>query len=300
MSEAASRRARARHLHVGSATKRRGLRRPVGRTATAILAALATMTLGGQAAFAGNVGVAAAQRVAQAQTAEEQESPTTREADPAPPPPDPSDPPRWWQRIRLAIGPGIVTERASGQGTSDDLTVDVAIINGSRRAFLPFGLLRGLNKAGFTPAVRLSIRPRQTSAVDTLQRGARSFGHISLRPLMGGVRWSHGLSSNLSVELFGVAGYSFNSFDVNDNDERPGDEPRVVLPAAVASVDDSVAWEMGGKIWVDLHPRVALTTGASFMRTKPQVTLIDGSRRPWDGSRVRMEAGVVFAILKGR
>lgn len=125
-------------------------------------------------------------------------------------------------------------------------------------------------------------------------------GSVNLRPLMGGIRWSRPIRPRVAAELFAVTGYSFNGFDeAEDGEERP-EGPRVVLPSSVSTVSNSWVWEAGARLWFELHPRVAFTTGLSYLRTRPSVTLLDGSQRSWDGDRVRIEAGIAFTLVKKR
>lgn len=210
------------------------------------------------------------------------------------------DPPRWWQKMGVALGPGIRIERVADDATTDDVTVDFTLINraggGGGLPFDPFNR----QWKGFAPALRLSVIPRRTAAVDMLEEGAVYLGRVNLRPLMGGIRWSRPIRPRVAAELFAVTGYSFNGFDeAEDGEERP-EGPRVVLPSSVSTVSNSWVWEAGARLWFELHPRVAFTTGLSYLRTRPSVTLLDGSQRSWDGDRVRIEAGIAFTLVKKR
>jgi hypothetical protein len=63
-------------------------------------------------------------------------------------------------------------------------------------------------------------------------------------------------------------------------------------------IDNSLALEFGGRLWFDLLPRTYLMGGISFLRTRPALTLADGSREVWKADRFRLEMGVAFLVLR--
>ena len=220
---------------------------------------------------------------------------------PEQPPAPAEDKPRWWQRITFAIGPGIGFERVSGT-TMDDVTVEFFPINKNGNVgALPFGLSNHFAKGGFSPAMRVNVRARSTEAISAVEAELVSLGRINLKPVMGGVRWSLPLQQRLSTAIWAVTGYSFNRFDTKGAGGLPRHgRPVVALPASVQNLTNSWAWEMGGRLSFEMHPRVAFVTGVSLLHTKPTMTLTDGSQHLWDGNRFRLETGIAFTLLKGR
>jgi hypothetical protein len=92
-----------------------------------------------------------------------------------------------------------------------------------------------------------------------------------------------------------MAGYSFNEVDTA---QTPTGVPRLVLTQAVDRIDNSLALEVGGRLWLALHPRAYLMGGVSFLRTRPALTLADGSQEVWKADRFRLETGVAFLVLR--
>jgi hypothetical protein len=225
--------------------------------------------------------------------------------DPERPPPTDEKPAgeKWWESLSLIVGPGIRGEKLADDAAKNEMAFDFVIVRrrgggGLRSGLGLFG--GGGRRDGLAPTLKLSLRPRNTEAVDTFDPGATSFGTVKLRPMMAGVVWSRTIRPKWSAELMGVAGYSFNAFDESEEGEVAGDTARVVLPSSVATIENSFAWELSAKLWYDLHPRVAVTTGLSFLRARPELTLTDGSRRTWNGDRLSVEAGVAIRLFGRR
>jgi hypothetical protein len=150
-------------------------------------------------------------------------------------------------------------------------------------------------KSGFVPQGRMGVRPQTTAAVSSKEAGAEGFGSLRLRPFMAGLGYVQPISPRLSVVASGMAGYSFNKVDTA---ETPADVPRLVLARPVYRIDNSLALEFGGRLWFDLLPRTYLMGGISFLRTRPALTLADGSREVWKADRFRLEMGVAFLVLR--
>jgi hypothetical protein len=209
---------------------------------------------------------------------------------------------KWWQRFNVAVGPGVRIERLTTDLAASELTFTPVLINrrvaGGGRSW--FGWLGGGSRDGLAPTFTLNLRARRTEIVNTLESDGISFGDLNLRPIMAGVRWRRTVRPKWTAEIFGMTGYSFNDFNPADGDEEPGRGPRAVLPRAVATIDNSWAWQVGGKVWFDVLPRLSLMTGASFLGTRPRYTLTDGSAYVWDGDRLSVDIGIAVVLFKGR
>ena len=136
--------------------------------------------------------------------------------------------------------------------------------------------------------------------MESLSPGARALGTARFRLIMAGLKWTQPLAPRWALQAYGVAGYSFNRFVTSDNGQAPRGAPQSVLPSPIATIRNSAAAETGLKVTFDIHPQVALTTGAAFMMTKPQLVLTDGSRRSWDASRARLETAILFRVYGTR
>jgi hypothetical protein len=112
---------------------------------------------------------------------------------------------------------------------------------------------------------------------------------------MAGLGWVQPIAPRLSLVASGVAGYSFNRVD---QAKTPARASRLVLSEPVDRIDNSFAWELAGRLWYDVHPRIYLMAGASFLRTRPTLTLASGSERSWKADHFRIEMGVAVLVLK--
>ncbi len=72
------------------------------------------------------------------------------------------------------------------------------------------------------------------------------------------------------------------------------------MPGSVVSVGNSFATELSSRVWFDVTDRVSLMAGLSFLHTRPELTLSDGTRRPWSADQLRLQTGIAFTILKPR
>jgi hypothetical protein len=192
---------------------------------------------------------------------------------------------RWWPPVDLAVGAGVKWQFPLEQAASNSTTVEVIGRPSPRR------------KAGIIPQGRMGMPARTTAAVSGNGAGAQDFGALRLRPLMAGLGWVQSIAPRLSLVASGVAGHSFNSVD---KAETPARASRLVLSEAVDRIDNSFAWELAGRLWYDVHPRIYLMGGASFLRTRPTLTLVSGSQQAWKADQIRIETGVVFLVLRRR
>ncbi len=72
------------------------------------------------------------------------------------------------------------------------------------------------------------------------------------------------------------------------------------MPGSVVSVGNSFATELSSRVWFDVTDRVSLMAGLSFLHTRPELTLSDGTRRPWSADKLRLQTGIAFTVLKPR
>jgi hypothetical protein len=112
---------------------------------------------------------------------------------------------------------------------------------------------------------------------------------------MVGVGWVQPIAPRLSAVLSGLAGYSFNRYDKADTSTNT---LHLVVPAAVDRISDSSALEVSGRLWFDVHPRLYLMGGASLLRTRPTLTLVNGSQEVWKADQIRLETGVAILIFR--
>ena len=190
---------------------------------------------------------------------------------------------RWWPPMDLAIGAGFKWQFPLEQAASNSTIVEI-IGRPSPRA-----------RAGLIPQGRMGMPARTTAAVSGSGDGPQGFGGLRLRPLMAGLGWVQPIVPRLSLVASGVAGYSLNSVDKT---ETPARASRLVLSEAVDRIDNSFAWELAGRLWYDLHPRIYLMGGASFLRTRPTLTLVSGTQQAWKADQIRIETGVAFLVLR--
>jgi len=193
--------------------------------------------------------------------------------------------PRWWPPFDLAVGAGFEWQFPLEQAASNGTIVEV------------IGRPSPRTKAGIIPMGRMGIPARTTAAVSGNGAGAQGFGALRLRPLMAGLGWVQPIAPRLSLVASGVAGYSFNSVD---KAETPANASRLVLSEPVDRIDNSFAWELAGRLWYDVHPRIYLMGGASFLRTRPTLTFVSGSQQAWKADQIRIETGVAFLVLRRR
>jgi len=211
--------------------------------------------------------------------------------EPAPKPavavPAPDEPPvseRKWPPFGLAIGAGVREIVPTGDSTSTFTTITPIA------RFVPRNY-----RAGLVPAFRIGLGKQRTTLIDSAGGGQTQAGTVFVRPFTAGLGWSQPVANRLSMVFAGTAGYAWNGFDATDNGRG---HPRLTVPAAVVNIDNSFAWELSGRAWLDLTPRVSLMGGVSFLSTHPDLTLSDGSRRAWNANQLRLEAGVAFTVLK--
>jgi hypothetical protein len=193
-------------------------------------------------------------------------------------------PERKWPPFGLAIGVGIREIVPTGDSTSNFTTLTPVA------RFIPRD-----HRAGLVPAIRLGLGKQRTTLVESVGAGQTQSGSVFVRPLTLGLGWSQPVANRMSMVFSGTAGYSWNGFDASDNGRG---HPQLLVPVSVVDVKNSFAWELSGRAWFDINPRVSLMGGVAFLSTHPDLTLADGSTRPWNASQLRIEGGVAFTVLK--
>jgi hypothetical protein len=113
---------------------------------------------------------------------------------------------------------------------------------------------------------------------------------------MGGVSYVYPIKPRLSGVVSGLMGYSVNRLDRSADDDT--DTARLVLPEPVTQLENSVAWEVGGRLWYELGPRVNLVSGLSYLHTRPTLTLANQSTYVWNADQVRIEVGLAFTVFR--
>lgn len=200
---------------------------------------------------------------------------------------------RWlnFDHIGIAVGPS-VTVRRSGWMSSDEVTPGIA-----------GGFFRGAGfgdreHAGLVPAFRFDIFPRRLSVVDTTSAAAGTAnapGTIRMRSLMAGLGWSQPLGQSTSAVISGVLGRAFNSISSATTSTRGAPFDVATSPA---SIGDAAEWEVSGRVWHRLRPRIVILTGISYDRMRPTLAFADGAQRTSNFDTVRADLGVAFTIYK--
>jgi len=196
-----------------------------------------------------------------------------------------TSPGRKWPPFGIGIGPGVLGLVPTGDSTNPQasLTVVGRFIRSRRRP------------AGLVPALRFSLGGQKTELITS---NAVAYGSVHVRPLMGGVGWSQPIADRVSTVFSVVVGYSWNGLDLSDL--KTSGRPRLTEPGAVVSVGNSFATELSSRLWFDVTNRVSLMAGLSFLHTRPELTLNDGTTRPWSADQLRLQTGIAFTILKPR
>jgi hypothetical protein len=221
-------------------------------------------------------------------TAPSQPPQTQTPAEPQTQTPTPADeekePTRKWPPFGLAFGAGVRVTAPTGDSTTAFVTPTPVA------RFVPRA-----HRSGLVPAIRLGLGKQRTTLVETTAAGQTQVGSVYVRPLTFGLGWSQPVAHRVSMVFSGSAGYSWNGFDPTDNGRG---HPQLLLPSSVVNISNSFAWELSSRAWFDLTPRVSFLGGLSFLATRPDLTLADGSTRAWSANQIRIEAGIAFTVLK--
>jgi hypothetical protein len=191
---------------------------------------------------------------------------------------------RKWPPFGIALGVGVREIVPEGDSTSGYTTLTPVA-----------RFIRNGHRAGLVPAFRIGLGKQRTTLIESGAAGDVQVGSIYVRPLTAGLGWSQPVANRLSMVFSGTVGYSWNGFQSDDNGRG---HPQLRLPSTVVDIGNSFAWELSGRAWFDINPRVSLMGGLSFLSTRPDLTLADGSTRTWNASQLRIEAGIAFTVLK--
>lgn len=176
---------------------------------------------------------------------------------------DDTAPQRW-----LAIGATVRFTRSS-----DDAVASVTDLT-------PFVRLR--RSAGWRPDIGFGWTSR---ALEAGIAGAPALATVRSKPVMGGIAYQQPVGqASLSLAL--VAGYSFNSLDL--------DETRT-SPVRAVGVSNSFAWRPSATLWYDVTNRVGLQVSIGYLATRPEVTFAS----PTELTTKTIDAGAVMLSIGG-
>jgi hypothetical protein len=218
--------------------------------------------------------------IARAQDRPDQQTPKPDQ--PAPQQDETSSPSRKWPPFGIALGVALREVVPAGDSTSTYTTATPLV------RFIPRN-----HRKGLVPALRLGLGQQPTTLVDA--GSGQTAGSVHLRPLMLGAGWSQPVGQRLTLVFTGTAGYSWNGVDATDNGHG---SPRLLVPSTVVGVGNSSAWELSGRAWFDVTPRVGVLVGTNFLLTRPNLRLATGTTLPWSANQVRIDVGVAFTVLK--
>lgn len=173
---------------------------------------------------------------------------------------------------RVSAGVGVTFYESTGRGIDDAVRLTP--------------ILRG-RRSGFGPALGFNwlateIVPRSTAI------GVR--GDLRVRPIMVGPSYTV-VRGRVALSAAVVGGYSFNRV-------------AAIVPnggsAATLRVDNSLAWAPGATVAIDLSRRFGLVTQASYLVTRPRLTLRSGEfvdRSRWKADTLVVQFGVVVGLF---
>lgn len=134
---------------------------------------------------------------------------------------------------------------------------------GARASLQP--LVRFGSGSGFGPAIAFEWFD---ATVVTSPDAPQDAGHVTLRPVMAGVRYSVSIG-RVSFSPSLVAGYAFNSMRVPEEGQAVG------LPIDVAN---SFVWRPGLSVWIDTSLRTCVNLSIGRAITSPRITFVESGR----------------------
>ena len=149
--------------------------------------------------------------------------------------------------------------------------------------------------AGLIPAFSVDIFPKHVFAIDTATGSANVTSMISARSVMAGLGWSQPLSGAVSAVVTGSAGYVFNSVGTTT---RTGGSSQFAVSAPPASIANSTAWNLTGRLWYQPHSRLVVLGGLSYYHTRPALALVGASPQAWNMDEFRAQLGVAYTIYR--
>ncbi len=105
-------------------------------------------------------------------------------------------------------------------------------------------------------------------ATPLVPRGAAAVGHVRIRPVMAGLRYTVSMG-RLSIVPSLVAGYAFNSLDVAET----GAAERLSVDVA-----NSFAWRAAVSLWFETGRRTAFHAQVGRVVTSPRFTVVEEGR----------------------
>ncbi len=173
---------------------------------------------------------------------------------------------------RFSAGAGVTFYESTGRGIDDAVRLTP--------------VLRG-RRSGFGPALGFNwlateVVPRSTAT------GVR--GDLRVRPVMIGPSYTV-VRGRVASSAAVVGGYSFNRIAAIVADGSP---------AVTLRVANSLAWAPTATVAIDLSRRFGLVTQASYLVTRPTVTLRSGEledRSPWKADTLVVQVGVVVGLF---
>lgn len=197
---------------------------------------------------------------------------------------------RWLHldHFGVALGPSVNVRRPGWTGR-DEVSPGIA-----------GGFFRGAGigrrgRPGLIPALKFDIFPKRVSVVDTANGSANALSTIKMRSLMGGLGWSQPVGQSASVVITGVAGRAFNGVAAATG--KPRGTPFDVA-SSPAAIQNSLGWEVSGRLWHRLRPATVILAGVSYYRTRPRLTFADGTQRESNFDNVRADVGIAFTLYR--
>ena len=142
------------------------------------------------------------------------------------------------------------------------------------------------HRNGFGPALGLNWH---TTEFARESKGLAARGDLRIRPVMVGLSYTR-IRGKLAATAALVGGYSFNHVAST----TPASSP------VELRVENSLAWAPRVGIGLDLTRRVGFVTSASYLVTRPQVTVQRGAledRGHFRADTLIVQAGIVFAFF---
>lgn len=173
---------------------------------------------------------------------------------------------------RVGVGVGVTFFESTGRGIDDSVRL-TPVIRGRRRGFAPAVGFNWLATEVVPSAAAIAVR-----------------GDLRVRPVMVGPSYTV-VRGRVAATAAVVGGYSFNRIA----SIVPEGGPPVTL-----RVDNSLAWAPTATVAVDLSRRFGLVTQASYLVTRPTVTLRSAAledRSRWKADTLVIQVGVVVGLF---
>jgi hypothetical protein len=132
-----------------------------------------------------------------------------------------------------------------------------------------------------------------------LGQESRDFGHLRIRPLLGGYGYTHIVGrTNVTASLMG--GYAFTSFGRRDTFDVAYRAAHDVVGTIDSSSSNTFVLRPETAIWYDVSKKVGLNVTAGYIIARPEITVTSSLGE--DRQRVRADmftirAGLVYSIF---